>query len=112
MISRELYEQSNHISGNHDRIFMTVGGMGHAFMIAFGIAKNRPEKKVMCIDGDGAVLMHMEALPFIASQAPENFYHIVINNQAHESVGAIPTRCQQADFARIAAATGYLRIEN
>lgn len=110
-ISRELYEQSNHISGNHDHIFMTVGGMGHASMIAFGIAKKRPEKKVMCIDGDGAVLMHMGALPFIASQAPENFYHIVINNQAHESVGAMPTGCQQADFARIAAAAGYLRTE-
>ena len=110
-ISRELYEQSNQINGNHDQIFMTVGGMGHASMIAFGIAKKRPDKKVLCIDGDGAVLMHMGALPFIASQAPANFYHIVINNQAHESVGAMPTGCQQADFARIARAAGYVRSE-
>lgn len=110
-ISRELYEQSNQINGNHDQIFMTVGGMGHASMIAFGIAKKRPDKKVLCIDGDGAVLMHMGALPFIASQAPANFYHIVINNQAHESVGAMPTGCQQADFARIAGAAGYARSE-
>lgn len=110
-ISRELYEQSNQINGNHDHIFMTVGGMGHASMIAFGIAQKRPDKKVLCIDGDGAVLMHMGALPFIASQAPANFYHIVINNQAHESVGAMPTGCQQADFARIAGAAGYVRSE-
>ena len=110
-ISRELYEQSNQINGNHDHIFMTVGGMGHASMIAFGIAQKRPDKKVLCIDGDGAVLMHMGALPFIASQAPANFYHIVINNQAHESVGAMPTGCQQADFARIARAAGYVRSE-
>ena len=110
-ISRELYEQSNQINGNHDQIFMTVGGMGHASMIAFGIAKKRPDKKVLCIDGDGAVLMHMGALPFIASQAPANLYHIVINNQAHESVGAMPTGCQQADFARIAGAAGYARSE-
>ncbi|MCI7040891.1 MAG: phosphonopyruvate decarboxylase [Lachnospiraceae bacterium] len=110
-ISRELYEQSNQINGNHDQIFMTVGGMGHASMIAFGIAQKRPDKKVLCIDGDGAVLMHMGALPFIASQAPANFYHIVINNQAHESVGAMPTGCQQADFARIAGAAGYVRSE-
>ncbi len=110
-ISRELYEQSNQINGKHDQIFMTVGGMGHASMIAFGIAQKRPDKKVMCIDGDGAVLMHMGALPFIASQAPANFYHIVINNQAHESVGAMPTGCQQADFARIARAAGYVRSE-
>ena len=110
-ISRELYEQSNQINGKHDQIFMTVGGMGHASMIAFGIAQKRPDKKVLCIDGDGAVLMHMGALPFIASQAPANFYHIVINNQAHESVGAMPTGCQQSDFARIAGAAGYVRSE-
>lgn len=106
-ISRELYEQSHEIYGNHDNLFMTVGGMGHASMIALGIAKKRPDKKVVCIDGDGGVLMHMGALPFLASQAPWNFYHIIINNQAHESVGAMPTGCRQADFAKIAQAAGY-----
>lgn len=106
-ISRELYEQSEKIYGNHDNIFMTVGGMGHASMIALGIAKNRQDKKILCIDGDGAALMHMGALPFIAAQAPENFYHIVINNQAHESVGAMPTGCQETAFAQVAQAAGY-----
>lgn len=106
-ISRELYEQSNAIYGNHENLFMTVGGMGHASMIALGIAKKRPDKKVLCIDGDGAALMHMGAIPFIASQAPENFYHIVINNQAHESVGAMPTGCQQTQFALLAQTAGY-----
>lgn len=106
-ISRELYEQSHGAYGEHDNLFMTVGGMGHASMIALGIAKKRPERKVVCIDGDGAVLMHMGALPFIASQSPENFYHIVINNQAHESVGAMPTGCRQTQFSQIAKAAGY-----
>lgn len=106
-ISRELYEQSNAIYGNHENLFMTVGGMGHASMIALGIAKKRPDKKVLCIDGDGAALMHMGAIPFIAAQAPANFYHIVINNQAHESVGAMPTGCQQTQFALLAQAAGY-----
>lgn len=110
-ISRELYEQSNQIYGHHDNIFMTVGGMGHASMIALGIAKKRPDKKVVCIDGDGAALMHMGAFAFIASQAPENFYHIIINNQAHESVGAMPTGCQQTDFAKLAQAAGYIHAE-
>ena len=106
-ISRELYEQSNAIYGNHENIFMTVGGMGHASMIALGIAEKKPDKRIVCIDGDGAALMHMGALPFIAARAPENFFHIVINNQAHESVGAMPTGCQQAEFARIAKTAGY-----
>ena len=106
-ISRELYERSDAIYGGHENIFMTVGGMGHASMIALGIAEKRPDKKVVCIDGDGAALMHMGALPFIAARAPKNFYHIVINNMAHESVGAMPTGGQQASFAGIAAAAGY-----
>ena len=110
-ISRELYEQSCKIYGNHDNIFMTVGGMGHASMIALGIAKKKPDKKVVCIDGDGAALMHMGAIPFIASQTPENFCHIVINNQAHESVGAMPTGCRQADYVKIAKAAGYVYAE-
>lgn len=110
-ISRELYEQSEKIYGNHDNIFMTVGGMGHASMIALGIAENRPDRKVVCIDGDGAALMHMGAIPFIAAQEPENFYHIVINNQAHESVGAMPTGCQGTAFAQMARAAGYREAE-
>lgn len=110
-ISRELYEQSNRLFGGHDSIFMTVGGMGHASMIAFGIAMKKPDKKVICIDGDGAVLMHMGALPFIASHAPENYVHILINNQAHESVGAMPTDCRQTDFAALAKAAGYAHAQ-
>lgn len=106
-ISRELYEQSDAIYGGHENIFMTVGGMGHASMIALGIAEKRPDKKIVCIDGDGAALMHMGALPFIAARGPKNFYHIVINNMAHESVGAMPTGCQQTSFVEIAAAAGY-----
>lgn len=110
-ISRELYEQSNRIRGNHDALFMTVGGMGHASMIAFGIAQNRKDKKVICVDGDGAALMHMGALSFLAEQAPENFYHIIINNQAHESVGAMPTGCQHLNFAELARTAGYVYAE-
>lgn len=108
-ISRELYEQSNMKYGNHDSVFMTVGGMGHASMIAFGIAQADKDKRVVCIDGDGAALMHMGAIPFIAQNAPANYVHVVINNQAHESVGAMPTGCQKTNFARMAETAGYRR---
>ena len=106
-ISRELYEQSNAMYGDHHNLFLTVGGMGHASMIALGIAKKRPDKIVICVDGDGAALMHMGALPLIASQAPSNYYHIVINNQAHESVGSMPTGCQKVHLSKIAHTAGY-----
>lgn len=106
-ISRELYEQSDILYGSHENIFMTVGGMGHASMIALGVAKQKENQKIYCIDGDGAALMHMGALPFIAQEADSNYYHIVINNQAHESVGAMPTGCQKANFSELAKTAGY-----
>lgn len=110
-ISRELYEQSDLLYGDHDNLFMTVGGMGHASMIAFGIAAARPDKRVFCIDGDGAALMHMGSMAFAASGALENFIHIVINNTAHESVGAMPTGCRGVCFADVAKSVGYVYSE-
>lgn len=106
-ISRELYEQSDALYGNHDRLFMTVGGMGHASMIAFGMAQADPNRRIVCIDGDGAVMMHMGALAFLAKQSPRNLLHIVINNAAHESVGAMPTGFSGQTYSQIAKASGY-----
>ena len=109
-ISRELYEQSDALYGNHDRIFMTVGGMGHASMIAYGIAQADAARKIVCVDGDGAALMHMGALAFLAKQSPKNLLHIVINNAAHESVGAMPTGYSGQSYVDIAKACGYKAV--
>jgi phosphonopyruvate decarboxylase len=109
-ISRELYEQSDRIYGGHDRIFMTVGGMGHASMIAYGVAQADESKKIVCVDGDGAVMMHMGALAFIANKQPKNMLHIVINNSAHESVGSMPTGYTGHTYADIAKACGYKNV--
>ena len=106
-ISRELYEQSNRLYDGHDNLFMSVGGMGHASMIALGMAAAREDKTIVCVEGDGAALMHMGNMALVASEKPKNMYHIIINNQAHESVGAMPTDCQQISFAEVAKALGY-----
>lgn len=106
-ISREVYEQSDKLLNQHAQEFLTVGGMGHASMIAFGIAENMPNKRVFCIDGDGALLMHMGSLPFIGKQSPDNFYHICLNNEAHESVGGMPTGAAGQSYAQIALESGY-----
>lgn len=105
-ISREVYEQSNELFGGHEKCFLTVGGMGHASMIAFGIAVNRPDKRVICIEGDGALMMHMGSLAFLGKQKPENMIHICLNNEAHESVGGMPTGATP-DYWKVAKETGY-----
>lgn len=106
-ISRELYEHRDSIDHNHGRDFLTVGSMGHASQIAMGIALAKPHRQVFCLDGDGAVIMHMGALAIIGSRSPHNFKHIILNNAAHDSVGGQPTVGNKVAFTRIAAACGY-----
>ena len=108
--SRELFEIREAGCSGHSRDFLTVGSMGHASSIALGIAVNKPTRKVWCIDGDGAVLMHMGSLAVIGSIKPENMVHIVINNSAHETVGGMPTVAGQTDLISIAKACGYENV--
>ena len=105
--SRELFEIREANSQSHKYDFLTVGSMGHSSSIALGIAINKPEQKIWCIDGDGAVLMHMGAMAVIGSNRPKNMVHVVINNGAHETVGGMPTVAGSADLVAMAKACGY-----
>jgi phosphonopyruvate decarboxylase len=108
MASRELFELRKAQQAGHGRDFLTVGGMGHASQIACGIALAQPDRQVVCIDGDGALLMHMGSLTISAQQA--NLLHIVLNNGAHDSVGGQPTVAAQLTLAEIASAAGYAQV--
>ncbi|MBR4759349.1 MAG: phosphonopyruvate decarboxylase [Lachnospiraceae bacterium] len=105
--SRELFETRVSNGQSHDHDFLTVGSMGHSSSIALGVALNKPEKRVWCIDGDGAVLMHMGSLAVIGANRPKNLIHIVINNFSHETVGGMPTVAGSIDLVAIAKACGY-----
>lgn len=107
MISRELFEYREATGKGHGNDFLTVGSMGHASQIALGIAMQKTNKKIFCYEGDGAVLMHMGAMAITASKHPQNFYHIVFNNGAHDSVGGQPTVALNIDLPAIAKAVGY-----
>ncbi|MDE7108080.1 MAG: phosphonopyruvate decarboxylase [Clostridiales bacterium] len=106
-ISRELFEIREANKQSHKFDFLTVGSMGHCSSIALGVAINKPNSKVWCIDGDGAVLMHMGAMAVVGSVQPKNLVHVVINNGAHETVGGMPTVAQNIDLCAIASACGY-----
>lgn len=105
--SRELFEIREKRHQSHEYDFLTVGSMGHSSSIAFGIAINKPDKRVWCIDGDGAALMHMGAMAIIGANKPRNLIHVVINNGAHESVGGMPTVASTVDLRKIAEGCGY-----
>jgi phosphonopyruvate decarboxylase len=107
MPSREVYEYRSRRGEGHQRDFLTVGGMGHASQIALGIALQKPRRSVYCLDGDGALLMHMGGLAITGVLKPRNFKHIIVNNGAHDSVGGQPTVAFDVDVPGIAHACGY-----
>lgn len=109
MISREVYETRERLGQGHEKDFLTVGSMGHASMIAMGVAKSCPNKKVFCIDGDGASIMQMGNMAIVGQSSCANLTHIVLNNAAHDSVGGQPTVGGDVDLTAIAEACGYNR---
>lgn len=105
MLSRELYELRE-LVGQPQTDLLTVGGMGHAISIAIGVACAKPNQQIFCLDGDGAVLMHMGALSISAKM--NNLTHIVFNNKSHDSVGGQPTCAPDVSLSHIAKSLGYV----
>ena len=104
--SREIFEIRERFGQAHYQDFLTVGSMGHCSSIALGIALAKPKRKIICIDGDGALLMHLGSLASIANLKPSNFFHILMNNEVHDSVGGQDTAAKNLDLAKIVSAFG------
>ena len=92
-IARELYAYRESRGESHDACTL--------------YCIQKPNKRVICLDGDGACLMHMGALAMIASNKINNLKHIVFNNEAHDSVGGQPTCADVVNLADVAKACGY-----
>ncbi len=106
-ISRELYECRDRAGQGHQREFLTVGSMGHASQIAMGIALATPDRQVFCLDGDGAMLMHMGGAAIVGAAGVANFKHVIFNNGVHDSVGGMATAGLRVSFTEIVRACGY-----
>ena len=109
-LSREIFELREARGEDHRRDFLTVGSMGHASMIALRIAEEKPDRRVWCLDGDGAAFMHLGSLPLIGRRSPKNLVHVIINNGAHETVGGMPVCSGALNLRELARAAGYPRI--
>ena len=109
MCSRELYEIGRK---DKDLDFLTVGGMGHASQIAFGIALKKEDYQVICIDGDGSSIMHFGGIATIGINRPNNFKHFLINNGVHGSVGNQLTNSFAIDYVSTIKAFGYEEVNS
>ena len=104
---RELFEMED-----RPEFFYMVGSMGCASALGLGIALTCPNKRVVVLDGDGALLMRMGNLATNGFYAPRNLCHVLLDNGVHDSTGGQDTVAGYVDFAAIAASCGYNRIVN
>ncbi len=104
---RQLYA----VDDRENHLYM-VGSMGCASSLGLGLSLVRPDKKIIVIDGDGAVLMRMGNLATVGAYAGDNFYHLLLDNGVHESTGGQATVSSMVDFAALAIASGYRDVRS
>ena len=106
-ISRELHQIRKINNLNQGKDFYMVGGMGHSSSVALGFSIHKSKNKVICLDGDGALLMHLGSMANVGFYGNKNFKHIVLNNNCHESVGGQKTNMEKVKLKQISLGLGY-----
>jgi sulfopyruvate decarboxylase subunit beta len=95
----------------HDFDFASAdSAMGHAADLAVGIALAQPSRKVICLNGDGSMLMTLGTLVTAVDNGARNLILLVIQNDAYEITGnqRVPG-AGRVDFAGLARAAGFPR---
>ena len=105
--SRELYHLRKAKNLKNGKDFYMVGGMGHSSSVSIAYSANS-QKKTICLDGDGSLLMHLGSLNTLNNEIDlEKFKHILLNNFSHESVGGQKTNSNKIDFSKLTKSIGY-----
>jgi len=87
--------------------------MGHTADLALGVAMAQPSRRVVCLNGDGSMLMSLGTLATIVESGVDNLILFVIVNGTYEITGnqrvpAAPT----LDFAAMARAAGFASVHH
>lgn len=107
LISREVYEYRENREKDHFKSFYNIGSMGCASSIGLSIALQRPNKRILIFDGDGAAIMQMGVFTTIGKNFPDNLVHIIFDNHAHETTGNQPSNSTAVNFHQVALASNY-----
>ncbi len=85
--------------------------MGHTADLALGIALAHPERQVICLNGDGSMLMSLGTLVTAAQAAAGNFILFVIQNDSYEITGNQPIPgAGRIDFSELARGAGFAAV--
>ncbi len=81
--------------------------LGSGSSVGLGLALALPKRKVVILDGDGAVLMNMNGLATVGQLQPKNLIHIVFDNKVYEASGCTRTATSfNADLVAVAKGLG------
>lgn len=104
MTPNRYWEQ---VSERPDLDLPIFGAMGKASSVALGLALAQPGRKVLVLDGDGALLMNLGTLVTIAGQQPANLVHFVFEDGVYFTTGGQPVPgAGRFNFAGIAREAG------
>lgn len=92
--------------------FYLEDAMGLALPLALGLAVAQPARKVVVVEGDGGLLMHMGAMVTVGAVAPKNLTILLIQNGVHAASGGQPLTNAALDMASLGHAMGLARAEN
>jgi len=97
---------------DHDLDFASAdSAMGHAADLALGIAMAQPERKVICLNGDGSMLMSLGTLATVVESGVTNLVLFVAVNGTYEITGNQPIpAARHIDFAALARAAGFTSV--
>jgi thiamine pyrophosphate-dependent acetolactate synthase large subunit-like protein len=92
--------------------FYIEDAMGLALPLALGLAIAQPARRVVVVEGDGALLMHMGALVTVGAIKPDNLIVLLIQNGVHAASGGQALTSPALDLAGLAHSAGVVRADN
>jgi len=107
--SRELMYIRKKYGLNNSKDFYMVGGMGHTSSVALGYSLFN-NKKIICMDGDGSLLLHLGSIKTVGTFAKKNFKYVLLNNNSHDSVGGQNTYANNIDFKKLSKSLGFRKF--
>jgi sulfopyruvate decarboxylase subunit beta len=85
--------------------------LGSGSSAGLGLSMAMPHRKVVVLDGDGAVIMNVNGLVTVGRVRPKNLIHIVFDNKIYESSGRVPTAsAYNLDIAEFGKAAGIREV--
>lgn len=82
--------------------------MGGAIPLALGLALAQPQRQVIVVSGDGALLMSLGSLVTVVGAGVQNLTVVVLENRLYEVTGGQQTpAANTTNYAAIAHATGF-----